>query len=135
MSFLAFEYTSAQMLVAAVLAFILLVAVAAWFYWSASAEEAKPAPGSPASAPKPTVNTPKTFIPVVRPPSRPAGRPSTAPVSNGEVRATPRTAPAEPVTEIASSLFGVIRCGRHGPFWCSGLGRESQGEFPGGFRS
>lgn len=104
MSFLAFEYTSAQMLVAAILAFVLLVAVAAWFYRSASAEEAKPAPGLPTSAPKPTVNTPKTFIPVVRPPSRPAGRPATAPsaatapISNGEVRATPRPTPAEPVT-------------------------------------
>ena len=103
MSFLAFEYTSAQMLAVAVLAFIVLVAVAAWFYRSASAEEAKPAPGSPTSAPKPTVNTPKTFIPVVRPPTRPAGRPSTAasattaPISNGEVRATPRPTPAEPV--------------------------------------
>jgi hypothetical protein len=101
MSFLAFEYTSTQMLAAAVLAFVLLVAVAAWFYRLASADEAKPAPGSPTSAPKPTVATPKIFIPVVRPPTRPAGRPATAataPISNSEVLATPRPKPAEPAT-------------------------------------
>jgi len=101
MSFLALEYTSTQMLVAGVLAFILLLAVATWFYRSSAVEEAdQPSPLSPAPAPKPAVTAPKTFIPVVRPPKRPAGRSASAavaPVSYAEVLGEPKPKPAEPV--------------------------------------
>jgi hypothetical protein len=73
MSTLAMEFTAAQMLVAAVVAFMVLVAVAIWFYRAAAEDDPKVASPRSVAAPKPPIGAPRPFIPVVRPPSKPAG--------------------------------------------------------------
>lgn len=72
---LAMEFTSVQMLVAAIVAFLLLVSLAVWFYRSAAEDETKPSATNPAPATKPAAAAPRPFIPVVRPPSRNVARP------------------------------------------------------------